>query len=102
MHSQQFGDKAVRNAEQESVRVVESCNHQGMYYLNRSFLCQTRANGSSVPQVIARGAVYVLHVTNNRHFGIKLNADVVSTGTGDNVTVADLDHSDIVFLLTVA
>ena len=88
MHSLQFGDKEVRNAEQESVRVVESCNHQGMYYLNRSFLGQTRANGSNVPQVIACGAVYVLHVINHQHFGIKLNADVLSTGTGDNVMMS--------------
>ena len=89
----QFGDKEGRYAEQESVRIIESCNHQGIYYLNRSFLRQTRPVGSDVPQVIVFGAAYVLYVTNHRHFGIICNADVVSTGTGDDVTVADLDHS---------
>ena len=64
-NSLQFGDKEVRKAEQESVRVVETCNHQGMYYLHHSFLRQTRPNGS-------------------------------------NVTVADLDNCDVVFLLVVA
>ena len=101
MPSLQFGDKEVRNAEQPSVPVVESCNHQGMCYLNRSYLRQTCPDGSNVPQVIVSGAAYVLHVTNHRHFGIERNADAVSTGTGDDVIVADLDHSDVSFLLIV-
>ena len=48
------------------------------------------------------GAVYVLHVTNHGNFGIKRNADVVNTWTGDDVTVSDLPHSVVVFLLNVA
>ena len=101
-NSLQFGDKEVRNAEQESVRVVETCNHQGMYYLNRSYLRQTRPDGSNVPRVIVCGAAYVLDETNHQHFIIERNADVVSTGTSDHVTVADLDNCDVVFLLVVA
>ena len=91
MLSLQFGDKEVRNAERESFCVVESCNHQGMYYLNHSFLRHTRLGGSDIPQVIVSSAAYVLHVTNHRYFGIKRNADVVCTGTGDDFTVADFN-----------
>ena len=69
-----------------------------MFYLNRIFLGQTRPNGSNVPHLIVCGAAHVLHVTNHRHFGTERNVDV-STGTEDEVTDADLDHSDVVFLV---
>ena len=82
--------------------MVESSNHQGIYYFNRGFLRHTRPDGSDVPQVIAWGAVCVLHVPNHGHFGIKRNVDVVNTGTGDDVTAVDLPQSAVVFLLIVA
>ena len=48
-----------------------------------------------------RGATRVLYVTNHGHSGIKRNVGVVNTVTGDDVTVAALCRSGVVFLLIV-